>query len=199
MSEIITDMKSAFDIFWNKLNAYYDKNYNCKPTVYYTKKLNPELFLQVYNKIEARFIPCEKDVNGYIQWQPMPQGEPVDFNVIENHVGFALKEELRSYYSTYLFLELRGGIGRNYFHYQPINRVSDIANIVFFQHEKAQTPFPESETFCLGHAVLEGNDSFGIYYNNAEGKVFCHDYDSNSVVVFHDSLAETIAEMEAVG
>lgn len=199
MSEVILDMRSAFDIFWGKLNAHYEKEYNTKPTVCYTKKLNPDLFLQIYSESENKFIPCMKNASGYIQWQPKLQIETVDFYTIENGVGFKLSKELKDYYSSYLFLSLSGGFARNYFDFDPIRHTSEIVELALFQYEQAKTPFPKSQIFCLGDATIEKNDNYSVYYDNSSGKIFCRDFECNIVASFRNSLTQTIADMEPFG
>ena len=84
-----------------------------KPSVCYTKKLNPDLFLKVYSEDAQGYVSRTVDEEGYIQWQPMPQKEPVDFHTIENRIGFQLNTELKAYYSSYLFFSLLGSFDHN--------------------------------------------------------------------------------------
>ena len=89
-------MKQAFDKYFEKLNKVYLETFGTKPLVPYSEDLNKDL------------IVSEPDEEGYVEWQPRLQKEEVDWNRIENEIGFKINAELKNYYSIYSFSMIDG-------------------------------------------------------------------------------------------
>ena len=51
--------------------------------------------------------------------------------------------------------------------------------------------------FLIGNAVVNDDDSFFIYFDNATGKLFCYESDTKNEVLLSYSIAKTIGSMEA--
>lgn len=181
------DIGLAFKLYFGKLNAYFMRECGSLPVTVYTETNNPALYVS------------EKDEEGWAEWQPIRQSETINFDEIEKNLGFLLRDELKSFYSTYLFLDMEGEIGNAILSFRHIDKTGDVPKMVESHYEKAQTPFPDSQIFSIGSAIIDDEDTYGIYYDNETGKTFCHDYEMDEVFSLYGSLAWTIGEMEAFG
>ena len=181
----MSDMKNAFDVYFEKQKSYSYKTYGKRPAVPYTDNLNKDLLLSA---------PDEDD---YVEWEPQEQKEPLNFDAVEKKLAFKINDELRSYYSTYFFLGMDGKLGNKNLYFDPINKSEEIQALILLQYDDAQAVFPNTQIFLIGMASIDRDDNYFIYYDNASSELFCYESDTNKKVLFSRSLVQVIGEMEA--
>jgi len=180
------NMKKAFECYFKKLMDYSIKTYGAKPSCSYTDRLNKALLVSEPNE--------DKEV----EWLPKLQDVLVIWKDIEDKLGFIVCDELKAYYSTYLFLSMAGKFGSGYLYFQPISSQNRIVDTIMQQYKDAQYIFPNTQMFLLGNATINDDDSYFIYYDNSTSKTFCYESDTKKQVLLSYSLAKTIYEMEAL-
>lgn len=180
------DMKAALKAYFGKLINYNMKHYKKNPTVCYSDELNKLL------------LTSNVDQDGNVEWLPFEQKKNSALTDIEKTVGVVLCDELKSYYSSYLFLTLEGKYENVYLYFQAISSADAIKRIIIQQQKDGLFYFPNSYTFLLGNAVIKNNDGFLIFLDNQSSKVFCYEPDRKEKHIFQKSLANIISEMEII-
>lgn len=180
-----SEMQKAFEKFFIKLEKLYAETFETKPTV---------PFLESYDKSMLIGMPDEDDE---VQWIPKVQKGGYDWNKLELELGFSLFQEFRDFYSSYYFLALSGTFNGCELHFYSIDGSKKLREIILQNFRDAQYVFPNTECFLIGNAVINDDDSFFIYYDNANQKVFCYESDLKKEIVLSNSIAEIIGNMEA--
>jgi len=121
------------------------------------------------------------------------------WTVVEENLGFALCEELKAYYSSYLFLSMSGKFGSADLYFQPISSQENLVGIISQQFKDGQNAFPNTQIFLIGNAIINNNDGYYIYYDNVTSKVFCYEMETQKQVLLAYSLIKIIGQMEALG
>lgn len=178
-------MKEAFDIFFEKLNRVYEEEFGTKPMIPYSEKWNRDLLVS------------EPDDEGYVEWEPKLQAEVINWDSIEDSLGFKICEELKEFYSTYSFADLEGRYNKILISFDGVNIVKSVENLVKDAYEIGKYDFPNSEVFALGDAVIRDDDGYTLYFDNKDGRLFAREFDTNRTVEVSNSIAEVIANMEA--
>ena len=178
-------MDEAFEIHFSKVADNYLTYNNSNPKILYSEKLNKELML------------TEPDENGEVEWQPVPVEDEIDLGDIEDELCFSLHGDLPDYYTKFLFLKLDGYVDeKTYLRFSPIQSMDNIYQVIASQFEAAQEVFPNSEMFLLGRATVNGDDNYGIYYNNERDVLFLYNPAKDKKVDL-GRLSYTIAMMSA--
>lgn len=178
-------MREAFDSYFKKLREYAMKELGTLPSVPYSEKGNRNI------------IVSEPDEEGYVEWIPKLQDEEIDWKSIEKELGFVVCDELKAYYSTYLFASLDGKFEGVYLHFDPIGDGEIIYDTVKRHFSDGQYYFPNSQTFVLGMAIVDEDDNYFIFYDNRTSGVFVYENDRHNTVVLTNSIADVIDSMEA--
>lgn len=179
------EMQKAFDIYFDKLWRFTEERYGANPSVTYTENLNKALLVS------------DPDEDDEVEWRPIMQSEDIGWDAIEERLAIKITEELKAYFGTYFFLTLSGIYNQAFLNFYPIEGVLPVADIVHRTYSDAIAVFPSSETFLIGNAVIDNDDSFFIYYDNADNSAFCYDAELGKRVDIRGSLAEIIGGMEA--
>ncbi|MBO4292720.1 MAG: SecY-interacting protein Syd [Lachnospiraceae bacterium] len=178
-------MKKAFEKYFQKLDALYDKHFSTLPTVTYSDQLNKSLLVS------------EPDEDGEVQWKPQEQTDPIEWESIEKELGFSVCDELKAYYSAYFFLMMSGKIGDRLLNFYPIGATEPVQKSIDRNYHDAQYFFPETQIFILGNAKVGDDDNYFICYDNAENKLFCYESVTHEQIPLSDSISQTIDSMEA--
>lgn len=181
------DMQQAFKIYFCKLEQFSEERYGSRPTISYSEAINKALLLS------------SPDEDGEVEWAPTLQRETVDWQEIEYQLSFSVCEDLRAFYSTYYFLALEGILDNKTLNLYPIDGSVSISSLVLRHYADAQTFFPGSRCFLIGNAIINDDDSFFIFFDNANQKVFCYEADTKQTVKVAGTIAEIVSTMEARG
>ncbi len=178
-------MKDAYKSYFAKLDALYQRAFGTRPTVPYSESFDRSMLIGA------------PDEDGEIQWVPKVQEHDFDWAPVEAELGFALCPELRDYYNSFFFLALSGSFGSSELHFYRIDGTEPLEKIILRHHQDAQHLFPGTECFLIGNAVVNDDDSYFIYFDNASGKLFCYESDTKKELLLSYSIAKTIGSMEA--
>lgn len=179
------DMRTAFDVYFERLNLFSKEEYGTKPTVSFSVNLVKKLLVS------------EPDEDGEVEWAPVAQTTVVNWKAIENNLGFALQKEFKEYLSTYYFLSLTGILGNAWLGFYPIDGSIGHDKIIQQFYNDAQYVFPGTELFLIGTACIDDDDGYFIYYDNADNSVFCHESDTDKRVDVEGRLSDIVGSMEA--
>jgi hypothetical protein len=177
-------MKEAFQEYFKKLKEYADKEHGTLPIV-------PN-----FEEWDKSMLVGEEDEEGYIQWLPKEIDIDIDWESLEQSFGFSIKEELKEFYTSYLFIDLRGKIDEMHIDFEEIINVDIIPQLIEVAYKDGGYYVPDQQMFMLGGATLGGADDLVILYRNTDGKVICYDPDFEKQVELDRSLTEIIREME---
>ncbi|SCX89621.1 MULTISPECIES: SecY-interacting protein Syd [Pseudobutyrivibrio] len=178
-------INNALESYFKKLNVFFENEFGSLPTVSYTDRLNKKL------------VVSEPDEDYEVEWQPKEQAENIDWNEVEEKLGFTLCEELKNYYSAYSFLMMAGDYKKAYLDFTPIDATESVVDTIKKAYRDGSFYFPNKQVLLIGGAEIGNNDDYFIFYDNETGKVFCLDDDTKKEVALADTLEEIIAEMEA--
>ncbi len=178
------EMKKAFQEYFRKLNEYAYREYGTLPTVVNSDEWDKSMLIG------------DEDEEGYIQWRPKEIQVNLDWKSLEQSFGFNLKEDLKAYYTSYLFIRLSGEFDEIKINFDRIVDVNTIPQLIKKQHRDGEYYLPGQQMFLLGGVSLDGCDDLLILYRNNDGKVICYDPELKRQFVFDYSLAEIIGGME---
>lgn len=173
-------MKEAFDIYFNKLNDYWQRTKGCYPKTVYIEKCDKH----------SIYIPGTIQ-NGYAQWRPILQTEPVDFELIEKELEITIHVHLKEYFSTYWFMQLGGDAEGNGYYLGRIPPNTNIPMFVKKCRQEGDIDYLNGVFFAIGDADINGNQDCGLYVNNDNGEVICVDWDLVRHHNFQIPLSET--------
>ena len=178
-------MKEVFDKYFEKLNEVYDTEFKTKPSVPFMED------------IDSKLIVSQPDEEDYVEWQPVEFKKELDWKVLEDEIGFELSNELKEYYSTYLFCDLKGYIDKMYFNFYPIYN-DNIFGYVRQHFADGQWIFENSQIFLIGDACVQDNDAYFIYYDNKNKNLFLYfsEDDQNNRIDL-GTLSQVISDMKA--
>lgn len=179
--------KEVFEKFYKNLSENYLSTFNTKPMISYNRG---------DVEIDEDMIISEPDEDGDAIWEMKEIGD-YDFSSIEEKIGFSLCEELKAYFSTYLFLYLAGYYKDITLYFDPLKSKEYIEKKVLVAQKDGTYYFNGTEIFALGIAVYKNDDSYVIFYDNKTGKVFIYENDTENKVEFNESLLEILNNLNA--
>lgn len=179
------NIKTALENYFLKLESLYFSTFGTKPTVPYS------------DSIEKSLLIGDPDGDGEIQWLPKVQTKTQNLDNCEERLGFVLCKELKEYYSTFYFLAVSGVFGSCKLHFYRIDGSEPIDDIALRDYNDAQYVFLITEIFLLGNAIVNDDDSYFVYYDNATGRLFCYESYTKKEILLSYSIAKTIGSMAA--
>jgi len=177
-------MQYAFDIYFSKLKEFSLAEFGSKPTVSYDEGINKELIIG------------EPDNEGYIAWLPKKISTTFDFIPIEERYDLYLSEEIKDYYTTYLFLRLSGSFEGMELDFEPISEFSELSIIIERQIIDARYYFPNKQYILIGSGSDGDDDSFNIFYDNKDPKLVCVSTETERIKLINQPLSSVIQMME---
>lgn len=175
-------MREAFEIYFNKLDISYQERYGTHPRVVYRSECDKK----------GIYIEGTQDDRGYAQWKPVLQDETVDFEDLENELGFTIHPHIKQYFTTYWFMQLAGNRGEDHFFLTRIEPNTEIKELIRECYEKGNIDYMKPGVFCaIGDAEIEGNQDCGLYVNNDTGEVIYVDWDEAGYYDFEIPFTET--------
>lgn len=192
-----TKFKQAFESYYNRLYDLYHDEFSTEPTICYDTDefFDPE--------IDRSMILSEPSEDGESIWGLLKVGD-YDFSEIEQTIGFTLNEELKAFYSSYLFLHLAGDYILNQeneivtLYFDALKSKGSIEKMAIIASKNGNYYFEGSQTFAIGSANYSGDDAYIIFYDNETGKVFIYESDTENKIELPDSLLEIINKLEAI-
>lgn len=142
---------------------------------------------------DCGLVISEPDRDGYYQWKPIKQTNPVDFAGIESGLGFPLHRDLKELVSGYFYFMLEGQKDGKTFHINGLLPMVNIEGYVIRGFEKENYAgnydfITSGHFFLLGGACIDGDDSFALELNNDNGEILAVEYMDQKHVKFADSL-----------
>lgn len=178
-------VKEALEYFFARNNIAYLKKFRSFPTCPLDDNEDSQMFIS------------EPDMDGYCQWQPALQDEAVDFEGIENELGFKVHNDIKQLVSSWYYFRLEGRIKRTNFDIYSVTPDMDMNEVVTSRFDKESYSggyeFVEKEKFFLmGGCCINGDDSFLIEVNNATGEVYAVEYMDRKNVKIADSIYDLL-------
>lgn len=177
-------MQDAFEIYFSKLKEYSIKEFNSNPTVCFDESINKEL------------ISGEPDEEGYISWFPKKINTTFDFFPKEKKHNIYLHQEIKEYFTTYLFLRLSGLFEGMELDFEPISDFLELAVIIERQIVDAKYYFPDEQYLLIGSGSDGSDDSYNIFYDNKAPKLVCVSTETDKIKHINKPLSFVIRMME---
>ena len=175
-------MREAFETYFKNLDTSYRQEYGNHPKVVYRSECDKK----------GIYISGTLDSEGYAEWQPVLQDEPIMFEDLESELGFTIHPHIKQYFTTYWFMQLAGDRGEDQFYLESIEPNVNIIELVRQCYEKANIDYMKPGVFCaIGDAYMDENEDCGLYVNNETGEVICVDWDEAGYYDFEIPFAET--------
>ena len=180
----MSEIKRALTEYYAKLELYCRETYDDAPTVPYTDELDDAL------------LSSPADDDGECAWRPVSVRQGVNWHVAEAKLGFPVHAELCGFFDELLFCSLCGAINGFQLYLTPHTSEKGLTELMMRQHREAAGVFENDGYFYLGFAIRDGDDDYGVYYDNAAGTPLCVEHETGEAVTLSPSLAELISEME---
>ena len=180
--------KESFENYYENLCKVYLETFDSKPTISYDGK---------DTEIDSEMIISEPNDDGECAWQLKSIGD-YDFSNVEEKIGFKMCEELKAYYSTYLFLHLTGEYKEITLYFDMLKSKMLIEKSILVAQKDGVYYFEDTEIFCIGSAMYNNDDAYGVFYDNKTGSVFIYENDTENKIELDDSLFEIIKNMKAL-
>lgn len=181
----MNEMKRAIEGYYEKLKSYCSEEFDDAPTVPYSDEL------------DAALLRSRADEDGECEWSPAEVGRGVDWRAAEAELGFAVRRELRGFFDELLFCSLCGVAGGFQLYFTPHVSEKELTQLLIRQHREAEGVFENDGYFYLGFAVRDGDDDYGVYYDNTAGAPLCVEHETGETITLSSSLTGLITEMEA--
>lgn len=187
-------MKEAFDTFFEEMTQNYLKEWGVPPQAPCNEKRRPT----------GLFLLETLNDEGYAQWKPRLQENPISFDAIEKDLGFEIHPQIKAYFSTYYFLPLEAkimkGDTRISFSLSGITPYTSIENVFKnnFNCEEAHY-LSDHNYFLLGtYCKIDGVDSYLVQVNNETAEVTAVDVMDKRSVHLADSIEELLCNMKGI-
>lgn len=180
------EFKLAFEEYYKNLENIHKITFETLPTV----------CVNIEDKdLDKEMICSSEDEDGYFVWK-LKEIESVDFDEIEKEIGFKICEELKTFYSTYLFLQLSGEFKEISLYFDTLKSNKYVQKRILIARKDGEYYFENSQIFAIGSATYEDDDSFVIFYDNKSGEIFIYENDTNKKIIINKSLLEIIKNMK---
>jgi hypothetical protein len=124
---------------------------------------------------------------GFSEWHPVLQTEPVDFKSLEKEFDFEIHPHLKGLFSTYWFKAVSGYFEGEEYYINPIPLNIDIPMHIKRLRQDGDIDYLNGVFFELGDAETD----CGLYVNNDNGEVICVDWNKARHYDFQVPFAET--------
>ena len=184
--------KQAFEKYYENLSKIYSEVFDSQPTISYNGE---------DTEIDKDLIISKPNEDGETAWKLKEVGD-YDFSEIEERLGFTLNEELKAFYSSYLFLHLAGDYEADgkylTLYFDALKSQEFIEKRVLLAQKDGNYYFEGTQIFALGSAVYNDDDTYVIFYDNKTSKVFIYENDTQNKIELNDSLIEVISNFEVI-
>lgn len=166
-----------------------------------------ELYCDAWKKYKGTYpqVPYDGDIDSklyvgtmdeeeYISWKPMIKDEITDFSEMEKTYNFKLNEEIKKYFNSYWFLELKGFVGEYSVILEPVIPRREMDSFET-QLKGYFSTYRTSEYIPIG---IEANTNSVIVLENETGKVYFHDLDCDKKELIADSFREFVSRISFV-
>lgn len=176
------NMKEAFEIYFNNLIYGYKKEYGTYPKTVYLKQCD----------MKGIYISGTLNSEGYAEWQPVLQDEPIIFEDLESELGFKIHPDIKKYFTIFWFMLLAGNRGDEQYCLVSIEPNINIKELVKRCYKNGDIEYMKPGVYCaIGDADIDGNQDCGIYVNNSTGEVIGVDWDKAGYYDFEKPFSET--------
>ena len=187
-------MKEAFNAFFEEMTQNNIKKKGVPPTA----PCNEEKFPT------GLFLLETLDENGYAQWKPKLQEEPVSFDSIENEIGFTIHPQIKAFLSTYWFLALNARLQTEnesvVLKLNPLTPYTNLTEYIKSGFDNEETHYlSDSRYFLLGsYCMIDGVDSYLVQVNNETGEVTAVEVMDKRLIHLADSIEELLYNMKGI-
>lgn len=171
------DIKDAMTIYFNRLEDLYKTMFGTLPTVSWSEDYSQELFIG------------KPDEDNEIQWKAK-EAEPIH--------KVKLCKELREFYGSYYYWELRGEYHGVLFAFPAVSSSKSAVRVASTAVSDGNYYFPNQEAALLATCSAHGNDDLILFYLQNKGELFIYDRDKGDVVPLDYSFVDLISSMKAV-
>lgn len=182
-NELIEDvnmaMKEILDLYFNTYTEWYKKEYGSFPKTKYSEKNNTD---------ESIYLPDTLDENGNVCWLPKLQSKAINFEKLENELGFAIHKRIKELFSIYWFGIIEGQYEIGEIWINGVQPGSDVLWRIKDGFEKGKNHYNENAVFfCLGLS-----DPYTIMLNNDTGEITAVLFYEEESIHLADSLEELL-------
>jgi hypothetical protein len=183
-------MKEAFDVFFEKMSDSWQQVWRTGPKVPFTEQTK-----------NCGLYVSEPDKDGYAEWQPKLQTEPVDFETIEKELGFKINLQIKEFLSTYWFMPLEGKTNTvNHLVLNELLPQCDLMQEVKHLFSKKEFHYLNKGEYFLigGFCSINGNDSYMVHVNNDTGEVTAVQCFDKISIKIADSIKDLLVKMKGI-
>lgn len=177
-------IKMAISSYYKKLADLWNQIRNSQPTVPYNDRMPKEMYIGSENE------------NGYISWKVMDNDKEVDFDKIQNKMGFELHDDIKEYFTSCFFMKMVGSMGNVIVYMTPITPLVDIEHFILKRNQIADEVRRDNKLIEIGLAEIDGADGLLLCINNNTGKVIWLDVEKGESGVISTSIYDLISTME---
>ncbi len=170
-------VEEAMATFWGKLERLYQDTFGTYPTVSWSDDMDQSLFVS------------EPDDDDEVQWKPT-EAIPIS--------NGELCEELRDFYGSFYYWELRGEYQGIDFYFPAVPSREMAETVAATALSDGAYYFPGQNSVLLAACSTKGKDDLLLFYSQKSGKLFIYDPVKQAVFPQSYSLVELIGRMKAV-
>lgn len=172
-------MKIALHDFFDKYIEMWKSFSGSAPRIAFDEDIQPMLYVS------------EMDENEYICWLPNSKDVVTDFSLIENDYNIVINQDIKDYFNSYWFLELKGFYNGTNVILEPVIPGKELNNFIQ-QLQGYYMIYNELSYIPIG---FEANNNNLIVVNNADGRVYFDDLERKEKVYVAESLKEFISKI----
>lgn len=180
--------KEVFEKYYENLSRKSLEIFGSNPTISYNGD---------DNEIDREMIISKADEDGYSEWK-IKAIDDYDFSSVEEKIGFNLCEELKAFYSSYLFLHLAGEYSKITLYFDNLKSKDHIEKRIETSQKDGNYYFDGTEILAIGSAEYKGDDAYVLFYDNKTGRIFIYENDSETKIYIDENLADLISKIDVI-
>ena len=172
-------MKIVLNDFFDKYLEMWKSFSGSAPRIAFDEEIQPMLYIG------------DMDENEYICWLPKSKDVVTDFSLIEDDYKIVINQDIKEYFNSYWFLDLKGFYNGANVILEPVIPGKELDNFEQ-QLQGYYMIYNEISYIPIG---FEANDNNLIVVDNTNGKVYFDDLERKEKVYVAGSLKEFISKI----
>ncbi len=119
------------------------------------------------------------------------QNQSIDFDEVEEELGFKINEQIKQFFTTYWFMQMYGNYNGNECYFNKIVPNADIKTIILKSYRSGNIDYMKPHNyFHIGDVDNIDHEDCGLYVDNSSCQVVGIDWDRASDCDFSKPLSE---------
>lgn len=153
--------------------------------------------------INCGLVISKPDYDGYYQWQPLQQTIQIDFERIEDKLGFRIHKDIKEFISSYFHFQLEGYTNVYSIWIYGLLPTYNIERVILDRFNKSDYAgdyqfILNGQFFFIGAGCIDGDDSHCFEVDNTTGEVLAVQYTDQKYLKVEDSIKDLFLHIKPI-